>query len=67
VTDLQLYNEIISLPPDLKRQVSNFIEFLNWKAKPMVDRKSRRLGAAKGLIEMSPDFDEPQEDFKYYK
>jgi hypothetical protein len=29
-------------------------------------RKKRQFGSAKGLIVMSPDFDEPLEDFKDY-
>jgi hypothetical protein len=66
MTDLQLYNQITSLPADLKKEVSDFVEFLKQKAKPKVKLKSRQLGAAKGLIKMSPDFDEPLEDFKDY-
>jgi hypothetical protein len=66
MTDLQLYNQITSLPADLKKEVSDFVEFLKQKAKPKVKLKRRQLGAAKGLIKMSPDFDEPLEDFKDY-
>jgi len=66
VTDLQLYNEIISLPADLKKEVFDFVEFLKEKAKPKTKLKSRQFGAAKGLIKMAPDFDEPLEDFKDY-
>lgn len=29
-------------------------------------KKKRMFGSAKGLIKMSPDFDEPLEDFKEY-
>ena len=42
------------------------MEFLKQKAKPKTKLKERQLGAAKGLITMSPDFDEPLEDFKEY-
>ena len=66
MTDLQLYNEIISLPADLKKEVFDFVEFLKEKAKPKTKLKSRQFGAAKGLIKMAPDFDEPLEDFKDY-
>jgi prevent-host-death family protein len=31
-----------------------------------VKRRKRQFGSAKGLISMSPDFDEPLEDFKEY-
>jgi uncharacterized protein DUF2281 len=66
MTDLQLYTQISSLPADLKKEVSDFVEFLKQKAKPKTRLKKRQLGAAKGLILMSPDFDEPLEDFKEY-
>lgn len=66
MTDLQLYKEIISLPADLKKEVFDFVEFLKQKAKPKTKLKSRQFGAAKGLIKMAPDFDEPLEDFKEY-
>ncbi len=66
MTDFQLYAEISSLPADLKKEVSDFVEFLKQKAKPKTKLKERQLGAAKGLIIMSPDFDEPLEDFKEY-
>jgi hypothetical protein len=66
MTDLQLYNEIMSLPADLKKEVFDFVEFLKQKGKPKTKLKSRQFGAAKGLIKMAPDFDEPLEDFKHY-
>jgi hypothetical protein len=66
MTDLQLYTQISSLPADLKKEVSDFVEFLKHKTKSKPRLKKRQLGAAKGLIVMSPDFDEPLEDFKDY-
>ncbi len=66
MTDLQLYTQISSLPADLKKEVSDFVEFLKQKAKPKTRLKKRQLGAAKGLIAISPDFEEPLEDFKDY-
>jgi hypothetical protein len=66
IADIQLYALISSLPADLKKEVSDFVEFLKQKAKPKSKLKDRQLGAAKGLITMSPDFDEPLEDFKEY-
>lgn len=64
MTDAQLYAKISPLPPDLKKEVSDFVEFLKWKAKPKL--QERQFGCAKGLIEIRPDFDEPLEDFKEY-
>ena len=66
MTDLQIYTQISSLPADLKKEVSDFVEFLKQKAKPKTHLKKRQLGVAKGLIAMSPDFDEPLDDFEEY-
>ncbi|MFM9948359.1 MAG: DUF2281 domain-containing protein [Saprospiraceae bacterium] len=73
---LALYSKIELLPEHLKKQVLDYIEFLlsregkgqllqqqpetpGFKAKP-------GFGGAKGMFVMSPDFDEPLEDFKEY-
>ncbi|MHB1920868.1 MAG: type II toxin-antitoxin system VapB family antitoxin [Chitinophagaceae bacterium] len=66
MNDLQLYTQISSLPADLKKEVSNFVEFLNQKAKLKTKLKERKFGYAKGFFKMSPDFDAPLEDFKDY-
>lgn len=65
MSDIEIYREILTLPDDLKKQVSDFIAFLKSKnsANP---KKQRRAGLAKGLIKMSDDFDEPLDDFKEY-
>lgn len=66
MTDLQLYSQITSLPADLKKEVSDFVEFLKQKTKTKTKPKERVFGYAKGYFIMSPDFDEPLEDFKDY-
>lgn len=68
MTDLQLYKEIESLPEELKKQVSDFVEFLKQKTKrSSVKTKTRKAGIAKGYFgKMSDDFDEPLEEFKDY-
>ena len=66
MTDIQLYNRISSLPEHLKKEVSDFVESLQTKAKPKKKIKERKFGCAKGFFKMSPDFDEPLEDFKDY-
>lgn len=66
MTDLQLYTQISTLPADLKKEVSDFVEFLKQKRKVGRKLKERKPGVAKGLIKMSSDFDEPLEDFKEY-
>lgn len=65
MSDIEIYKEILTLPDDLKKEVSDFVAFLKFKnkAKP---KKQRKAGLAKGLINMSDDFDEPLDDFKEY-
>lgn len=64
--DNQLYRQITSLPVELKQEVWDFIDFLKHKRKTVHKIKARKPGMAKGLIEISSDFDEPMEDFKEY-
>ena len=66
MTDLKLYTELSALPPHLKKEVQDFIEFLKTKAKKETPLKQRKFGAAKGFFKMHDDFDEPLEDFKEY-
>ena len=64
MTDLRLYTELSTLPADLKKEVQDFIEFLKTKARKQKPNKQREFGAAKGILKMQSDFDEPLEDFK---
>jgi hypothetical protein len=66
MTDFQLYAQISSLPADLRKEVSDFVEFLKQKAKPNTKLKERKFGYAKDFFKMAPDFDAPLEDFKDY-
>lgn len=71
MTNLSLNTRLEMLPPELKKEVEDFIDFLlekeNQKQKMnQPAKKERTPGLAKGLIEMKPDFDEPLEDFKEY-
>jgi len=66
MTDIDLYKKIILLPADLKKEADDFIEFLLSKQEKRESPAKRPLGLAKGLIEMSDDFDEPLDDFKEY-
>ena len=63
---VQLYNKINGLPTDLKSEVNDFVDFLLRKRKKEIKKKKPKFGCAKGQIYMSPDFDEPLEDFKDY-
>lgn len=66
MTDIKLYNQIADLPDDLKKQVADFAAFLKQKSKVKKEIKERQFGYAKDFFKMSPDFDEPLEDFKDY-
>ena len=68
MTNIQLYTQISSLPDNLKKEVADFVKSLMNKSnkKQHQNPKERKLGLAKGLIKIAPDFDEPLEDFKEY-
>ena len=61
-----LYEKINALPSELKNQVEDFIDFLSEKQSKKISISKPKFGALKGKIIMSPDFDEPLEDFKDY-
>jgi hypothetical protein len=63
---IQLYTKINSLPNDMKSEVNDFIDFLISKKKKEIKNKKPQFGCAKGQIYISPDFDEPLDDFKEY-
>ena len=63
---IQLYTKLSYLPNDLKSEVIDFIDFLLSKKKKEMIKKKPQFGCAKGQFYMSPDFDEPLEDFKEY-
>ncbi len=62
----QLISQIEALPENLKTEVEDFVAFLAQKQKPKKEITERQLGGLKGAFIMSPDFDEPLEDFKEY-
>ena len=64
--DLKLYSQISSLPDSLKKEVKDFIDFLKQKSKGSKKPKERKFGYAKGFFKMSPNFDDPLDDFKEY-
>jgi hypothetical protein len=61
-----LYSKINSLPGDIKSEVIDFIDFLIMKRKKEIKKKKPMFGCAKGQIYISPDFDDPLDDFKEY-
>lgn len=70
-----LYSKLNSLPDELKKEVNDFIDFLlskNQEPKKQQAKKEKpkkegpKFGFAKGMFEMSNDFNEPLDDFKDY-
>ncbi|WPP52207.1 DUF2281 domain-containing protein [Catalinimonas niigatensis] len=43
MSDVQLYNKIISLPEDLKKQVADFVEFLETKSHTQAEKKESSI------------------------
>ena len=68
MNNVSLYTQIESLPEKLKDEVREFVAFLMKKSGNEKKKKkpNRQAGYLKGKIHMSPDFDEPLEDFKEY-
>ena len=67
MTDVQLYTKISNLPDNLKSEVLDFIDFLEYKSSTKNKKKGGRIpGMAKGLISMKDNFDDPIDDFKDY-
>ncbi len=64
-----LYQEFVSLPEGLKKEVKDFIDFLKLKYSVKEGKsanKERVFGISKGKYTLSNDFDEPLDDFKDY-
>lgn len=66
MTDVLIYSKINALPPNLKREVVDFVDFLQAKRTKLISQKKRTFGYAKGAIILKPGFDEPLEEFKEY-
>ncbi|MEZ4744790.1 MAG: DUF2281 domain-containing protein [Calditrichia bacterium] len=66
MNDYQLLNQISTLPEELKKEVADFVEFLQKKAHSHEQIKERQFGYAKDFFQMSDDFDEPLDDFNEY-
>lgn len=64
--NVQLLNKINNLPTELRSEVNDFVDFLLGKGEKESKKKQPKFGCAKGQIYISPDFDEPLEDFKDY-
>jgi hypothetical protein len=60
----ELYTKLQTLSVSYQAEIENFIDFLITK-QTQANQPGKRpvFGSGKGLIEMSPDFDKPLEDF----
>lgn len=69
MTYLQLYQKYQTLPPVYQAEVADFVDFLATRkaSDKSIERKIPVFGSAKGLFQMSPDFDEPLDDFVDYR
>ena len=70
MTYLQFYQKYQTLPPVYQAEVADFVDFLasrNVIDKPTEQRKTPVFGSAKGLFQMSPNFDDPIDDFADYQ
>jgi hypothetical protein len=66
--DNTLPYSLTDLPKDIQQEVKDFIEFLLSRRKSQPSKsKKPTFGSAKGKIKLTPDFDEPLEDFKDYQ
>ena len=67
---IELTKKFDRLPEIAKREVEDFIDFLEKKyskgQKRSPTTKVSNFGSAAGLIEMADDFDDPLDDFKEY-
>jgi len=72
MASLSLYTKLETLPPALKEEAKNFIEYLVEKTKkdkesePKEKLTEREFGSLKGKIHLSDDFDAPLDEFKDY-
>jgi Protein of unknown function (DUF2281) len=77
MSTVAFYSKIELLPDHLKQQVMDYIEFLlsreaKWQQSPQYSLMPPNtplkagFGGAKGMIKLSPDWNEPLEDFKEY-
>ena len=67
MSDIESYAKLAELPDEFKKEAHDFVDFLKTKIADKEANKKREAGLAKGLIEMSDDFDEPLDNFKDYR
>jgi hypothetical protein len=65
---LTLYTKLETLPPELKKEASDFIDFLIQKKSKREKEKTRKpvFGSLRGKIQLSEDFAAPLDVFNDY-
>ena len=58
----QLLQNIESLPPDLQKEVGDFVDFLRQKYPPPTAKQQRTVGEYRQQIVMHADFDQTLDD-----
>jgi hypothetical protein len=66
MNSLNIYAKFDALPESLKKEVSDFIDFLTTKKSDKKAQVAPKFGSAKGKIKMATDFDASPEDFNDY-
>ena len=66
MNSLTLNTKLEILPPNLKLEVLDFVDFLIEKSTKNNNNIIPKFGSAKGKIKMAADFDAPLDDFKEY-
>jgi len=62
-----ILEKVKNFPLQYQQEVVDFIDFIEEKKVKGIEPKKRKFGSMKGVVTyMSPDFDEPLEDFKEY-
>ncbi|TLV02155.1 type II toxin-antitoxin system VapB family antitoxin [Dyadobacter luticola] len=65
---VQLLEKVKKIPPAYESEVESFIDAILEKKvdPPAMTSPKRVIGLLKGKMKMSPDFDDPLEEFKDY-
>ncbi|MCF0038473.1 type II toxin-antitoxin system VapB family antitoxin [Dyadobacter fanqingshengii] len=68
MTETELMKKVSVLPENLKEEVSDYVDFLisKYLHNEGSPKTPLKFGMMKGTFKMSPDFDEPLDDFKEY-
>lgn len=66
MASLTLYTKLETLPSELKKEASDFIDSLIMKNQPKKTKSKPKFGSLKGKIKLSTDFDDSLDVFNDY-